>query len=119
MRSGTRARASLHSEGRALDWHLDATDKADAREAERLILLLLAPDKRGEPQALARRMGVEELIWDCGYWRQGMTTFSGLDDCFKPNGAKRARIDRTQAHMDHVHIGFTLKGAMGRTSFWR
>ena len=114
-----KGQASLHAEGRALDWHLDAARKSDAREAERLVRLLLAPDKRGELQALARRMGVQELIWDCGYWRQGMTGFSKLDACFKPNGAKRARIDRTQAHMDHVHIGFTVKGANGRTSFWR
>lgn len=54
--------ASLHSEGRAIDWHLDVTNAADRREAERLVRLLLAPDSLGNPQALARRMGVEELI---------------------------------------------------------
>ncbi len=111
--------ASLHAEGRALDWHLDAGVRREAREARRLVLLLLAPDRHGEPQALARRMGVEEIIWDCGYWAQGMTAFSGLDDCFKPSGRRRAKVDRTQAHMDHVHFGFTRKGANGRTSFWR
>ena len=47
--------ASLHSEGRAIDWHLDATKAADRREAERLARLLLAPDSLGNPQALARR----------------------------------------------------------------
>jgi hypothetical protein len=40
------------------------------------------------PQALARRMGVEVLI------------------------------DRTAVHQDHVHIGMTKAGASGRTSFW-
>jgi hypothetical protein len=58
--------ASLHAENRAIDWHLDAFDKADRRAADKLIRLLLAPDRLGNPQALARRMGVEELIWDCG-----------------------------------------------------
>src|SRR4051812_46725870 len=35
--------ASLHAEGRALDWHLDVTNPADRREAQRLIALMLAP----------------------------------------------------------------------------
>src|SRR5215210_5439077 len=36
--------ASLHSEGRAIDWHLEASRPADRREAERLARLLLASD---------------------------------------------------------------------------
>jgi hypothetical protein len=111
-------KASLHAEGRALDWHLDASRRADAAEAERLILLLLAPDKTGEPQALARRMGLEEIIWDCGYLGIGSTEFSKLDACFDRRGRRRKRIDPTQAHRDHIHFGFTRRGAGGRTSFW-
>ena len=38
---------------------------------DELIDLLLAPDSAGNEQALARRMGVEELIWDCEYWAAG------------------------------------------------
>src|SRR5689334_3680836 len=30
---------SLHSEGRALDWHLDAHDSSDRKEAQRLLHL--------------------------------------------------------------------------------
>ena len=67
-----KGQASLHSENRAIDWHLDVSDSADERAAEKLIHLLLAPDTAGNPQALARRMGVEELIWDRGYWGAGM-----------------------------------------------
>src|SRR3954462_2320477 len=70
--------ASLHAENRALDWDLDVngpadnaetpplpwprpvTVPADKAEARRLIRLLLAPDRQGNPHALARRMGVEE-----------------------------------------------------------
>src|SRR5215212_7489677 len=47
--------ASLHAENRAIDWHLDAFNKADQRAADKLFRLLLAPDKAGNPQALARR----------------------------------------------------------------
>jgi hypothetical protein len=110
--------ASLHAENRAIDWHLDAFDKADRRAADKLFRLLLAPDRLGNPQALARRMGVEELIWDCGYWGAGMTDFQPYSVCYKRNGKKRKRFDRTSAHQDHIHIGMTKAGAKGRTSFW-
>jgi hypothetical protein len=110
--------ASLHAENRAIDWHLDAFARADRRAADKLIRLLLAPDRLGNPQALARRMGVEELIWDCGYWGAGMTDFKPYSVCYKPNGRKRKRFDRTAAHQDHIHIGMTKAGAKARTSFW-
>jgi hypothetical protein len=110
--------ASLHAENRAIDWHLDAFNKADRRAADKLIRLLLAPDKAGNPQALARRMGVEELIWDCGYWGAGMPEFRPYSVCYKRNGKKRKHFDHTSAHQDHIHIGMTKAGAKGRTSFW-
>src|SRR5215210_327393 len=110
--------ASLHSEGRAIDWHLDVTNAADRREAERLVRLLLAPDSVGNPQALARRMGVEEMIWDCGYWGAGMTQFEDYRPCFNRHGTRRKRVDPTMAHRNHIHIGLTKAGAARRTSFW-
>jgi hypothetical protein len=111
--------ASLHAENRAIDWHLDVASKADRRAADKLIRLLLAPDRLGNPQALARRMGVEELIWDCGYWGIGMTEFKPYSVCYKRNGKKRKHFDRTAAHQDHIHIGMTKPGAKGHTSFWQ
>ena len=110
--------ASLHSEGRAIGWHLDAHDATDRRAAERLAGLLLAPDSLGNPQALARRMGVEELIWDCGYWGAGMTQFSEYSPCYGKRGRLKRKVDVTIAHRDHVHIGMTRRGAAARTSFW-
>jgi hypothetical protein len=106
--------ASLHAENRAIDWHLDAAVKADRKAADRLFRLLLAPDADGNPQALARRMGVQELIWDCGYWGAGMTEFSPYGPCVR--GKKK--VDNTIAHRDHIHIGMTKRGAKGLTSFW-
>src|SRR5918997_4412742 len=110
--------ASLHAENRAIDWHLDVADRADRRAAQELIDLLLAPDAAGNEQALARRMGVEELIWDCGYWGAGMTEFEPYTPCFTKGGKPRKRVNKTVAHRDHVHIGMTGDGAMARTSFW-
>ena len=110
--------ASLHSEKRAIDWHLDASSRADSRAAETLIRLLLAPDAAGNAQALARRMGVEEIIWDCGYWGAGMTQFEPYGPCYSKRGKLRRKVNATVAHRDHVHIGMTKAGAAARTSFW-
>ena len=111
-------RASLHSEGRALDWRLDATRRADARAARRLIRLLLAPDRAGNARALARRMGVQEIIWDCAYWGAAMDGFVDYRPCSNGRGRLRRRMSPTLAHRDHIHLGLTRAGAAGRTSFW-
>ena len=111
--------ASLHAENRAIDWHLDVDNAADRRAAANLIALLLAPDAAGNPQALARRMGVEELIWDCGYWGAGMSDFEPYSVCYSKGGKLRKHVDKTVAHRDHIHIGMTKAGANARTSFWR
>jgi hypothetical protein len=110
--------ASLHAENRAVDWHLDVDVDADRREAARLIALFLAPDKLGQPQALARRMGVEEIIWDCGYWGAGMEQFRPYSPCLSKSGKLRRKVDKTIAHRDHLHIGLTKAGAAKQTSFW-
>ena len=113
-----KGQASLHAENRAIDWHLDAFNRADRRAADKLFRLLLAPDQLGNPQALARRMGVEELIWDCGYWGAGMTQFEPYPACFDKHGKRRKRVDPSVAHRNHIHIGLTRAGAARRTSFW-
>jgi hypothetical protein len=110
--------ASLHAEGRALDWHLDRSNAADAREAQRLIRLLLAPDEAGNAQALARRMGLEEIIWDCGYWGAGMPDFRPYSECFNKHGRARRHVNVTLAHRDHIHFGLSKAGAGAKTSFW-
>ena len=110
--------ASLHAENRAVDWHLDVTVPADRAAARDLIQLLLAPDRLGLPHALARRMGVEEIIWDCGYWGAGMAQFRGYSPCLSKRGKVRKHVNKTVAHRDHLHIGMTKAGAAKKTSFW-
>jgi hypothetical protein len=111
--------ASLHAEKRAVDWHLDASSAAGRKEAARLIGLLLAPDSSGNAQALARRMGIEEMIWDCGYWGAGMPEFQPYSPCLGRRGKLKRRVNVTLGHRDHIHFGLTKAGAMGRTSFWQ
>jgi hypothetical protein len=110
--------ASLHAEGRAVDWHLDAARPADRREARRLIDLWLATDSEGNEHALARRMGIQEIIWNCRSWWSGSEGMDKYSVCFTGNGKRRKNVNRTVAHMDHIHIGLSWAGARKRTSFW-
>jgi len=110
--------ASLHAENRAVDWHLDVRVPADRAAGRALIDMLLAPDRTGLPHALARRMGVEEIIWDCSYWGAGMDEFKPYSACFNKLGERRRHVDPTAGHLDHLHIGMSQAGAAKRTSFW-
>lgn len=110
---------SLHSEGRAIDWRLDAGVPREKRAATRLIRTLLERDRNDQPAALARRMGVQGLIFNCRAWWSGQQGLGEYSYCYRPNGEKRDNLDRTQAHRDHVHIELNRAGARKRTSFWR
>jgi len=109
---------SLHCEGRAIDWRLDAGIPKEHRAAMRLIRTLLAPDSNGNEAALARRMGVQGLIFDCKDWWSGMDGLGKYSYCYRKNGHLRDDLDRTQAHRNHVHIELNWPGARKRTSFW-
>jgi hypothetical protein len=110
-------RASLHAEGRAIDWHLNVHNGRDRREATRIINLLLAPDRAGNLHALARRMGVQEIIWNCTSWYSGSESMRPYSPCYDSKGRKK-KIDDTTAHRDHIHFGLNWPGAKMRTSFW-
>jgi hypothetical protein len=114
-----RGNYSLHAEGRALDWHLDVHNGSDRRAARRLILTLLATDKAGNTHALARRMGVQEIIWNCRSWWSGSERMEHYSYCYNRRGKLKKHLDETQAHRNHVHIGLNRAGARKRTSFWR
>jgi hypothetical protein len=110
---------SLHCEGRAIDWRLDAGIAKERRAAHRLIDTLLATDRNGNERALARRMGVQGLIFDCHVWWAGSSGMDEYSYCYKRNGELRDHLDRTEAHRNHVHIELNWAGARKRTSFWR
>ena len=78
-----------------------------------MIERFLAPDANGNQNALARRMGIQELIFDCRSW------FSGSNGLGTYSACEGGKVDRTTAHRDHVHIGLNRAGAKARTSFWR
>jgi hypothetical protein len=109
---------SLHAEGRAVDWHLDVHSRRDRAAARRLIELLLAPDRAGNEQALARRMGVQGIIWNCRSWWSGGARMERYSACYDRRGRRR-KLSDTLAHRDHVHLELNWAGARLRTSFWR
>lgn len=111
---------SLHAEARAIDWHMDARQGAMRRQAMKLIKnRLLAPDRNGNTAALTRRMGVQEIIYDCRAWWSGPGSLDEYSYCFKRPGKKRKGLDPTATHVDHIHIELDKAGARGKTSFWR
>lgn len=110
--------ASLHAEGRAIDWKMNVRQRADKKEGLRLIGLLLATDTAGNRHALARRMGIQELIWNCRSWWSGNDGMRPYSACYDSKG-KPKRIDDTTAHRDHIHVGLSWPGARKQTTFWR
>jgi hypothetical protein len=68
--------------------------------------------------ALARRMGIQELIWNCTGWFSGDGGMRPYSVCYDSNGKPR-KVDDTTSHRDHLHIGLNWAGARMKTSFWQ
>lgn len=111
--------ASLHAEGRAIDWSIGAMNATQKRRAYKLIEVLLAPDKNGNQVALARRMGVQGLIFNCqSWWGNPDGQLGEYSSCYGKNGKRKKGLDPTQAHMNHIHIELNKLGAAKKTTFW-
>ena len=67
-----------------------------------VVSLLLAPDATGRPAALARRMGVQEIIWDCKYWGGYASAFQS--PTLSKYSACGKKVNKTTAHRDHIHL---------------
>lgn len=107
---------SEHQTGQAFDWALDATSRRDRRTADRLMERLFAADRRGNEDALARRMGVMYLIWD----DQMFPAWNGFEpEPYLSSSCKtRRKCSPTLRHRDHVHVSLTRRGARGLTSWY-
>ncbi len=98
--------AAEHGEGRALDWMIDSTKPANMALANALTRWLAAPDARGRPGAMARRFGINYIIFNRQQWKawapeRGWTVYTG-----------------SSPHTDHIHFSFNWDGAYKRTSWW-
>ena len=87
--------------------------------AEAFLAWLQAPDAYGNADAMARRLGVEYVIWNNRMWRaydpgRGWTEY---DNCLhKKKKGKRAWANA--CHRTHVHISLSWDGAYLRTSYF-
>ena len=102
---------SNHAQGRASDFRVGEGIPGRTRIARGTLLIewLLAPDRFGNKQARARRLGVQEIIFFDRCWDTDTpgdtdkTTYADLREC-------------DVGHYDHVHLSFTVAGARGLTS---
>jgi hypothetical protein len=108
--------ASEHKDGRAIDWTLDATDRADRLVAKAFLAAAFAPDAAGNPAALARRMGIMYVIWNDHFY-PAYHQFQPESYLSSSCRSKRT-CSKTLRHRDHVHISLSKAGARGRTSFY-
>ena len=95
-----------HSEGRAWDWMLSSANPDQKAIADSVVTWLSAPDAQGRPGAMARRFGINYIIWNKRMWRayapeRGWAPYTG-----------------SVPHTDHIHFTFTWDGAYRRTSWW-
>jgi hypothetical protein len=110
-----RCDGGVHGTGRALDWMLDARRKQQRRKAMRMINTWLAEDKRGRRNALARRMGIQLIIYNCRWWQAGDRGWSRYSAC----SGGRQNADPTQGHIDHIHVELTKPASKLRTTYWK
>jgi peptidoglycan hydrolase-like protein with peptidoglycan-binding domain len=98
--------AAEHGEGRALDWMINANNPEQLALANAITRWLAAPDSQGRPGAMAKRFGINYIIWNRQQWRaydpaRGWAPYYGVSP-----------------HTDHIHISFNWDGAYKRTSWW-
>lgn len=107
---------SEHHEGRAFDWSVDVRRPSDRARVARLMRDLFAPNAAGEPDALARRMGIMYLIWNDRIW----SAWDGF--VARPYRSSSCpslrRCSRTLRHLDHVHVSLTRGAGAGHTSWY-
>jgi hypothetical protein len=101
-----------HEEGRAWDWMVRAWVPAEAAKAEQVLNWLLATDEQGNPHAMARRLGMAYIIWNCR-----VVSFSSTNKNWRPY-SECPSSDPGVAHTNHVHFAFSWAGARQQTTWF-
>ena len=107
---------SEHKEGRAFDWRLDATQKADRQRAAAFLALVRETDRAGNADARARRMGIMYIIWN-DHMYSAWDSFQ-RDDYLSSSCKSTRKCSRTLRHRDHLHISLSRPGGKGATSWY-
>jgi hypothetical protein len=98
---------SEHKEGRAFDWGVSVHRAADRKAVDDLMRWLLKTDRFGNRHAMARRLGIQYMIWNGRIWG----AYAAGSGWRKYTGAN--------PHTDHVHFSLSWAGARKNTSFWK
>jgi len=115
-RSCTSGGTSEHKEGRAFDWTLDATRKADRQRAAAMLERIFRARKDGEEHVLARRMGIMYIIWN-DHMYSAYNRFEKRD--YLSSGCRtKTGCSKTLRHRNHMHISLIRKGARAETSWY-
>jgi len=106
-----------HGQGRALDWMVNRFDPVQNAMANEVINWLMAPDAAGNPHAMARRLGLGQIIWDDtfhnfygGYYKADYTPCT---PAMYGNPAYAGTC-----HTNHIHFAFSWAGALRHTSWF-
>ena len=108
--------ASEHKDGRAIDWVLDADSPSDRRIAKQFLTEAFATDAEGNPQALARRMGIMYVIWSDHFY-PAYDEFE-QQSYLSSSCRTKKKCSKTLRHRDHMHISLSRAGGRGLTSFY-
>ncbi len=107
---------SEHNEGRAFDWTVSVSIRADRERVRAFLDDLFATDRSGNEHARARRMGVMYVIWN-DHMYSAWDRYEA--EPYKSSSCRRIRTcSATLRHRDHVHISLTRKAARAETSWF-
>jgi hypothetical protein len=101
---------SNHAQGRAFDIMVGTTSGGyNQARGNAIVNFLLAPDAAGNVNANARRLGVQQILWNDRCWNsdgdRGISSAAAMRPC-------------GYGHFDHIHVDLTVSGAEGSTSWW-
>jgi hypothetical protein len=101
---------SNHARGRAIDVMVGRVGNGyNTTRGRNIVNWLLATDANGNPNAIARRLGVQQILFNDRCWNsdgdRGITNLDQMRQC-------------GIGHFDHVHLDFTEAGSMGQVSYW-
>ena len=111
---GTDGGQSEHYDGRAIDWMVSARSVSQKAEATAAITWMLATDRAGNRFAMARRLGIQYIIFNNRIWGSWNGQWDAYENCAKQTSVSYDGY----CHRNHVHISLSWNGAYARTSFF-
>ncbi len=102
---------SNHAQGRAFDVLVGGSAGSGYNRTRGLAMVnwLLATDASGNVNAVARRLGVQQILFDDRCWNsegdRGIASWSKMREC-------------EVGHYDHIHVDMSLRGANGTIQYW-